>query len=127
MTTQNIAHPAAFADYVTRARKWAKMGWDAEGILCHLGNPVFLILGLKDTDMVLRADFHGSDDYQGKRCGEYCAFTTRYNDVGAEVIADIIADVVPYSPAQRERIEAARVQRCEDADARAFERNAYGR
>lgn len=111
--------------YVSVARAWARMGWNAEGILCHKGNPLFMILGLRDTDFVQPADFDAPMDYHvngAKRYGEYSPFTTRYNDVGVSVIEDMIRDVRPYSIEERQRREDLRVQRCEDAEALRNER-----
>jgi len=107
-----VAHPEAAHDYVRRARAMAKMAWDARGILAHLGNPVFLLIGVRANELALKEDLDLTGDMP--RFGAWAddrhaqvPWEKRFETIGIELIGDMVRDVVPYSLAERNAMDEA--------------------
>lgn len=107
-------HPTMLADYIKKARRWARMGWKADGIVGHLGSPLFLIFGLAPVDFFQRTDIDAEPTAPLFLAG----YERRYLEASEAVVDLLIEGVRPYSLAERQRREEIRIQHCEDHFAR---------
>jgi len=88
------------------------MAWDARGILVHLGNPVFLLIGVRANELAIKEDLDLTGDMPrfGAWADSPCAqvpWEKRFEAIGIELVEEMIGDVVPYSLAERNAMEQA--------------------